>query len=113
MPPRSSCSTAPISDTGDSSRSGGYSIFYKWIPTAFDLFGTDNSSSAHWASVWGLKGRYDERDNVVEADKSKLNEHARGLYRQEVVKLVERPNMFIPERERWLKVVRDAKISVN
>src|SRR5213080_4034712 len=32
-------------------------FFYKWIPTAFDLFGTDNSSSAHWAYVWGLKGR--------------------------------------------------------
>jgi benzoyl-CoA 2,3-dioxygenase component B len=38
-------------------------FFYKWIPTAFDLFGTDNSSSAHWAYVWGLKGRYDEREN--------------------------------------------------
>jgi benzoyl-CoA 2,3-dioxygenase component B len=80
-------------------------FFYKWIPTAFDLFGTDNSSSAHWAYVWGLKGRYDERDNtVVDPDKSKLNEYARGLYRQEIVKLIERLNMFIPERERWLKV---------
>jgi benzoyl-CoA 2,3-dioxygenase component B len=80
-------------------------FFYKWIPTAFDLFGTDNSSSAHWAYVWGLKGRYDERDNsIVDPDKSKLNEYARGLYRQEIVKLLERLNMFIPERERWLKV---------
>src|SRR5437762_6929500 len=35
-------------------------FFYKWIPTAFDLFGTDNSSSAHWAYVWGLKGRRSE-----------------------------------------------------
>src|SRR6266545_2954277 len=81
-------------------------FFYKWIPTAFDLFGTDNSSSAHWAYVWGLKGRYDEREagNGAEPDKSKLNELARGLYRQEIVKLVERLNMFIPERERQLKV---------
>jgi len=79
-------------------------FFYKWIPTAFDLFGTDNSSSAHWAYVWGLKGRYDERDNSGEPDKAKLNEYARGLYRQEIVKLVERLNMFIPERERQLKV---------
>src|SRR5438874_2604445 len=84
-------------------------FFYKWIPTAFDLFGTDNSSSAHWAYVWGLKGRYDERENPTngggaEPDKSKLNEMARGLYRQEIVKLVERLNMFIPERERQLKV---------
>jgi hypothetical protein len=79
-------------------------FFYKWIPTAFDLFGTDNSSSAHWAYVWGLKGRYDERDSSIEADKTKLNELSRGLYRQEIVKLVERLNMFIPDRERWLKV---------
>ncbi len=79
-------------------------FFYKWIPTAFDLFGTDNSSSAHWAYVWGLKGRYDERESTGEPDKAKLNEYARGLYRQEIVKLVERLNMFIPERERQLKV---------
>src|SRR3954467_1327680 len=83
-------------------------FFYKWIPTAFDLFGTDNSSSAHWAYVWGLKGRYDERESPTnggpEVDKSKLNELARNLYRQEIVKLVERLNMFIPERERQLKV---------
>jgi len=79
-------------------------FFYKWIPTAFDLFGTDNSSSAHWAYVWGLKGRYDERDNQVEPDKAKLNEYSRELYRQEISKLVERLNMFIPERERQLKV---------
>ena len=79
-------------------------FFYKWIPTAFDLFGTDNSSSAHWAYVWGLKGRYDERENQSEADKSKLNEHSRELYRQEITKLIERLNLFIPERERHLKV---------
>src|SRR5437660_1692458 len=80
-------------------------FFYKWIPTAFDLFGTDNSSSAHWAYVWGLKRRYDERENPQqEPDKSKLNELSRGLYRQEIVKLVDRLNMFIPERERQLKV---------
>ena len=51
-----------------------------------------------------MKGRYDERDSQIEADKTKLNELSRGLYRQEIVKLVERLNMFIPERERWLKV---------
>src|SRR5256885_3540155 len=83
-------------------------FFYKWIPTAFDLFGTDNSSSAHWAYVWGLKGRYDERESptngAAEPDKSKLNEMARNLYRQEIVKLVHRLNMFIPERDRQLKV---------
>ena len=79
-------------------------FFYKWIPTAFDLFGQDNSSSAHWAYVWGLKGRYDERENQVEPDKARLNEYSRELYRQEIAKLVERLNMFIPERERWLRM---------
>jgi len=33
----------------------------KWISSSYDLFGTDHSSSAHWAYVWGIKGRYDER----------------------------------------------------
>jgi hypothetical protein len=79
-------------------------FFYKWIPTAFDLFGTDESSSAHWAYVWGLKGRYDERETQAQPDKSTLNEHSRELYRQEIAQLVQRLNMFIPERERQLKI---------
>jgi benzoyl-CoA 2,3-dioxygenase component B len=79
-------------------------FFNKWVPTAFDLFGTDNSSSAHWAYVWGLKGRFDERDNPHPADQARLNEHSRGLYREECVRLVERLNKYIPERERWLAV---------
>src|SRR6266513_221692 len=79
-------------------------FFYKWIPTAFDLFGTDNSSSAHWAYVWGLKGRYDEREHQTEPDKAKLNELSRDLHRQEITKLVERLNMFIPDRDRWLRM---------
>jgi benzoyl-CoA 2,3-dioxygenase component B len=79
-------------------------FFNKWVPTAFDLFGTDNSSSAHWAYEWGLKGRFDERENVGAADKAKLNETSRGLYRDEIVRLLDRLNMLIPEQERWLKV---------
>jgi benzoyl-CoA 2,3-dioxygenase component B len=79
-------------------------FFYKWIPTAFDLFGTDNSSSAHWAYVWGLKGRYDERENATEADQAHLNEGSRELYRQEIVRLVARLNRFVADRDRWLKV---------
>ncbi len=79
-------------------------FFNKWVPTAFDLFGTDNSSSAHWAYVWGLKGRFDERDNPEPADQAHLNEHSRELYRQECARLVQRLNRRIPERERWLKL---------
>jgi benzoyl-CoA 2,3-dioxygenase component B len=79
-------------------------FFYKWIPTAFDLFGTDNSSSAHWAYVWGLKGRYDERENPTAADTERLNEYSRELYRQEIVKLVERLNLSVADADRRLKV---------
>ncbi len=79
-------------------------FFNKWVPTAFDLFGTDNSSSAHWAYEWGLKGRFDERESGQSADKAHLNEASRGLYRQEIVRLVERMNALIPDRDRWLMV---------
>ena len=76
----------------------------KWISSSYDLFGTDHSSSAHWAYVWGLKGRFDERDNPTDADKAALNDYNRLLYRDACVRLVDRLNQYIPERERWLKV---------
>ena len=79
-------------------------FFNKWVPTAFDLFGTDNSSSAHWAYVWGLKGRFDERENQREADQGGLNEASRGLFREECVRLVERLNRYIPDRDRHLGI---------
>ncbi len=69
----------------------------KWVSTAYDLFGTDNSSSAQWAYVWGLKGRFDERTNPQEPETQHLNEHARELYRQEVEGLTDRLNQHIPE----------------
>ena len=71
--------------------------FNKWIPTAFDLFGTDASSSAHWSYVWGLKGRFDEDENAAEADRERLNECARDLYRREIQSLVEALNRELPE----------------
>jgi benzoyl-CoA 2,3-epoxidase subunit B len=78
--------------------------FNKWLPTSFDLFGTDHSSSAEWAYVWGLKGRYDERARGQEADKERLNEAARELYRQECQKLTESLNKAIPEDQPKLRV---------
>jgi benzoyl-CoA 2,3-dioxygenase component B len=71
--------------------------FNKWIPTAFDLFGTDGSSSAHWAYVWGLKGRFDEDQNAAPPDRDHLNEYARTLYAQEITGLVEALNHERPE----------------
>jgi benzoyl-CoA 2,3-epoxidase subunit B len=84
--------------------------FNKWLPTSFDLFGTDRSSSAQWAYVWGLKGRYNERDAESGADKERLNEAARQLYRDEVVKLTEILNRSIPEDQPKL-VVPDLKFN--
>ncbi|TFG52179.1 MAG: hypothetical protein E4H37_06625 [Gemmatimonadales bacterium] len=78
--------------------------FNKWVPTAFDLFGTDNSSSAHWAYVWGLKGRFDERETPIDVDVAHLNETSRELYRQEVSRLIERLNRAIPDPDRHLRV---------
>jgi benzoyl-CoA 2,3-dioxygenase component B len=62
----------------------------KWISSAYDLFGTDHSSSAHWAYVWGIKGRYDEPKNETPADLDDLNDYNRSLYRDECAQLVKR-----------------------
>jgi benzoyl-CoA 2,3-dioxygenase component B len=66
----------------------------KWISSSYDLFGTDHSSSAHWAYVWGIKGRYDEAQNEKTVDLDDLNDYNRHLYRDEVSGLVERLNSF-------------------
>ncbi len=78
--------------------------FNKWVATAFDLFGTDNSSSAHWAYVWGLKGRFNERETEDAADPGHLNEASRELYRQEISRLVDRLNLSIPNERDHLYV---------
>lgn len=62
----------------------------KWISSAYDLFGTDHSSSAHWAYVWGLKGRYDELKNPTDPDLDDLNDYNRHLYRDECADLVKK-----------------------
>jgi len=70
--------------------------FNKWLPTAYDLFGVDNSSSAHWAYVWGLKGRFDEDTNPNEADRDTLNDYARGLYKDDVDRHIASLNTLLP-----------------
>jgi benzoyl-CoA 2,3-epoxidase subunit B len=62
----------------------------KWISSSYDLFGTDHSSSAHWAYVWGLKGRYDELKNETAPELDNLNDYNRHLYRDECATLVKR-----------------------
>lgn len=71
----------------------------KWLSTAFDLFGTDHSSSAHWGYVWGIKGRFDEQKLQSEArpaDKTELNEHARLGYVDEVDEILASLNKIKP-----------------
>jgi 1,2-phenylacetyl-CoA epoxidase catalytic subunit len=71
--------------------------FNKWMPAAYDLFGTDHSSSAHWAYAWGVKGRFDENISAAPANMERLNEHARQLFYQECVGLVDNLNLLVPE----------------
>jgi benzoyl-CoA 2,3-dioxygenase component B len=71
-------------------------FFNKWIPTAFDLFGNDHSSSAHWSYLWGIKGRFDEHQADAIADMEHLNEAARLLYVEEVSHLTASLNRLLP-----------------
>ena len=70
--------------------------FNKWLSTAYDLFGTDHSSSAHWTYTWGLKGRFDEHEATVPAEKDRLNDLARSHYMTESGKLIDQLNQLIP-----------------
>ncbi len=68
--------------------------FNKWVPACYDLFGTDNSSSAEWAYVWGLKGRFKENP-ADPTDRKTLNETARAAYLVECQKLVDDLNKLV------------------
>jgi benzoyl-CoA 2,3-dioxygenase component B len=81
--------------------------FNKWLSTAFDLFGQDESSSAHWAYQWGLKGRYDEQLYDEPADMSKLNELSRATFFKEVSALVEALNQRVPADQPKLRIPDD------
>jgi len=76
----------------------------KWFSVALDLFGVDNSSSAYWFYVWGLKGRYDEGSTDEPADRDRLNELSRDHYLKEVSGLVEALNKLIPEGQPKLQL---------
>jgi benzoyl-CoA 2,3-dioxygenase component B len=74
--------------------------FNKWVCTAHDLFGTDSSSAAEWAYVWGIKGRWDERaklESGQEVFKTSLNEESRQHYHDEIVAEVDKMNGLLPE----------------
>jgi benzoyl-CoA 2,3-dioxygenase component B len=69
--------------------------FNKWVPTAYDLFGKDGSSTSYMSYVWGLKSRYNEFETDEPVDKDKLNQNARGLYEKEIRDLVDKLNLLV------------------
>lgn len=84
--------------------------FNKWVPTAFDLFGKDQSGTANWAYVWGLKGRFNELETDDAVDKQNLNEYNRTLYYKECQELVDQLNTLVPAGETQL-VLPDMKFN--
>ena len=78
--------------------------FNKWLSTAHDLFGQDESSTAHWAYLWGLKGRYDEHLFDGPPVMSKINELSRSQYHKEVQALVDALNRNVKPDQPKLKV---------
>jgi benzoyl-CoA 2,3-epoxidase subunit B len=72
----------------------------KWLSGSLDLFGTDHSSSAVWAYIWGIKGRPEEDKEKEEAEKDLLNNYARQQYYDECKKLVDQVNAVIPGEEK-------------
>ena len=79
----------------------------KWVSTGLDLFGVDESTSAQWAYVYGIKGRYDERENDGEADREHLNEESRGHYFAELNLEMDRINARRKEGETALFIPSD------
>ena len=71
--------------------------FNKWLSTAYDLFGTTNSSSAHWAYTWGIKGRYDEHEaDRTRGKRQTQRSRPRTLYAR-IAKLIDQLNQLVPE----------------
>ena len=79
----------------------------KWVSTGLDLFGVDESTSAQWAYVYGIKGRYDERENEGDADREHLNEESRGHYFEELNLEMERINARRKDGEEELFIPSD------
>ncbi len=78
--------------------------FNKWVPTGYDLFGKDGSSTSYLSYQWGLKSRYNEFETDDAVDLRALNAHARGLYHAEIDELNKRLNVLVPKDQPQLKV---------
>ncbi|MSO20336.1 MAG: hypothetical protein EXQ56_07700 [Acidobacteria bacterium] len=84
--------------------------FNKWISTAYDLFGQDESSTAYWAYLWGVKGRYDEHLFDGPPDMNKINDVSRNQYYKEVAAIVDSLNRNIKPDQQKL-VMPDIKFN--
>ena len=78
--------------------------FNKWISTAYDLFGQDESSTAYWSYLWGVKGRYDEHLFDAPPDMNQLNDVSRNQYYKEVSAIVDSLNRNIKPDQPKLKM---------
>jgi benzoyl-CoA 2,3-dioxygenase component B len=78
--------------------------FNKWLSTAYDLFGQDESSTAYWSYLWGIKGRYDEHLFDGAPDMNKLNDVSRNQYFKEVAAIVDSLNRNMKPGEPKLKM---------
>ncbi len=79
----------------------------KWVSTGLDLFGVDESTSAQWAYVFGIKGRYDEREAKKPADREHLNEESRAHYFDELKEEMRRISKPRKEGEAELYITSD------
>ncbi|MGQ0536611.1 MAG: Phenylacetic acid catabolic protein [Methanobacteriota archaeon] len=71
----------------------------RWVPTAYDLFGKDESGSAEWAYVYGLKCRFNEKETHDALNKKEINDYNRNLYHQEISKLIDEINVKVRSGE--------------
>jgi benzoyl-CoA 2,3-dioxygenase component B len=78
--------------------------FNKWLSTGADLFGQDASSSAHWAYVWGLKGRYDEHLFDGPPDMEHINELSRSQYLKEIQAILDALNRQLGPEEKKFRI---------
>lgn len=84
--------------------------FNKWIPTAYDLFGKDGSSTSYMTYQWGLKSRYNEFEAQEPVVLEQLNQHARGLYQKEIMDLNDKYNLLVKEGQPKL-VIPDVRFN--
>ena len=71
----------------------------KWVSTAHDLFGVDESSSAHWAYVWASRdaGTSEEARRRHRGFKGNPQRRSRQHYHDEIVGEVRKLCGYLPE----------------